>query len=454
MKQPLVSIIIRTYNEERWITSCLNAVFNQTYKNIEVVIVDNLSSDQTLKRARFHPVKIININNFLPGKAINEGIRVSKGEIIVCLSGHCIPVNNQWLDKLTKELTDPSVAGVYGRQEPLSYSSDLDKRDLITVFGLDRKIQIKDPFFHNANSAFTRKVWECYPFDEEISNIEDRIWGLKVIAAGLKIVYEPDASVYHWHGIHHELNSERAKKIVKILENIELQKPSEILDNKKSNIFAIIPIKGVSLSINKNPLLKRAIESINNSTFITHKFVVTDNQRTAKLAKESGVTNVIIRPPELSQDFISIADVLQFALHKLEPEYGIPEFIVLIEETYPFRQSNLIDKMVKRIKNEGYDTLLAVKHETRGMFLEEENCIKLVAEGFIPSQFKKSRGMIGLLGLGCIIKPSLIKSGELLGKNIGLFEVSDPFSSITIRDSSELSIADNLLRLWEKHNFN
>jgi rhamnosyltransferase len=452
MNQPLVSLIIRTYNEERWITSCLNAVFNQTYKNIEVVIVDNLSTDQTLNRAKNFPVNTINIVNFLPGKAINEGIRISKGEIIVCISGHCVPVNNQWLEKLIKDLTDPSVAGVYGRQEPLSYSSDLDKRDLITIFGLDKKIQIRDPFFHNANSAFTRKVWEAYPFDEDATNIEDRIWGQEVIAAGLKIVYEPDASVFHWHGINHDLNLERAQKIVRILENINQQKPSEISYNKKSNIFAIIPVRGDSLSVNNNPLIKRAIQSINNSTFITHKFVVTDNQKTAELARENGVTKVILRPPELSEDFISIADVLQFALHKLEPEYGTPDFIVLLEETYPFRQSSLIDKMVARMKNEGYDTLLAVKHESRGIFLEEENCLKLVADGFIPSQFKKSRGMIGLMGLACIIKPSLIRSGELLGKNIGLFEVTDPFSSITIRNSSELSIADNLFKLWEKNN--
>lgn len=450
MNQPLVSLIIRTYNEERWITSCLNAVFNQTYKNIEVVIVDNLSTDQTLNRAKNFPVNIINIVNFLPGKAINEGIRVSKGEIIVCISGHCVPVNNQWLEKLIKELSDPSVAGVYGRQEPLSYSSDLDKRDLITVFGLDKKIQIRDPFFHNANSAFTRKVWEAYPFDEEATNIEDRIWGQKVIAARFKIVYEPDASVYHWHGIHHDLNPERAQKIVRILENIEQQKPSEISDNKKSNIFAIIPVKGVSLSINNKPLIKRTIQSINNSTSITHKFVVTDNQVTAELAKENGVTNVILRPLELSENFISIPDILQFALHKLEPEYGTPDFVVLLEETYPFRQSGLIDKMVARMKNEGYDTLIAVKHETRGMFLEEENCLRLFADGFMPSHFKKSRGMIGLLGLACIIKPSLIRSGELLGKNIGLFEVFDPFSPISIRSSSELSFAESLLKLWEK----
>ena len=45
-KNPLVSIIIRTKNEERWITLCLNAVFSQSYKNFEVIIIDNNSTDQ------------------------------------------------------------------------------------------------------------------------------------------------------------------------------------------------------------------------------------------------------------------------------------------------------------------------------------------------------------------------------------------------------------------------
>ena len=134
----LVSIIIRTKNEERWIFSCLNALYTQSYKNFEVVVVDNQSSDSTLNRIKDFPVKLIKIKKFIPGKAINQGIRASKGKIIVCLSGHCIPKDKSWLSNLIKNLKDKSVAGVYGRQEPLSYSSDLDKRDLINLFGLCR----------------------------------------------------------------------------------------------------------------------------------------------------------------------------------------------------------------------------------------------------------------------------------------------------------------------------
>ena len=79
------------------------------------------------------------------------------GDYFVCLSSHCIPVNSLWLETLVKAMDDGSqYAGVYGRQEPMSFTSPADKRDLLLVFGLDRRIQSKDSFFHNANSIIRR----------------------------------------------------------------------------------------------------------------------------------------------------------------------------------------------------------------------------------------------------------------------------------------------------------
>ena len=180
MKNQLVSIIIRTKNEERWIASCLNAIYEQDYKNFEIIIVDNESKDNTLKIiSNYKVAKILKIKNFLPGKALNLGIKKSKGSIVVCLSGHCIPKNNKWLNNLISPLKNKNVAGVYGKQEPLSFSSPLDKRDLLITFGLDKKVQ-KRGFFHNANSAI-KKIWEKYKFDEKVKNIEDRLWGNIVI---------------------------------------------------------------------------------------------------------------------------------------------------------------------------------------------------------------------------------------------------------------------------------
>ena len=100
---------------------------------------------------------------------------------------------------------------MYGRQEPLSFTSDADKRDLDIVFGSDKIVQTKGSFFHNANSAIRKSIWKKINFDNKISNIEDRIWAEKIIKKGFKIIYEPDSSVYHYHGIHQDGNSHRLK---------------------------------------------------------------------------------------------------------------------------------------------------------------------------------------------------------------------------------------------------
>ena len=62
--------------------------------------------------------------------------------------------------KLVQNFKDEKVAGVYGRQLPLAYSSDFDKRDLYTFFGLENEFQKKSTFFHNANSAIRKKIWK------------------------------------------------------------------------------------------------------------------------------------------------------------------------------------------------------------------------------------------------------------------------------------------------------
>src|SRR3989338_8187347 len=98
----------------------------------------------------------------------------------------------------------------------MHFTSDSDKRDLALIFGLDRKVQEKDSFFHNANSMIRKKMWLQVPFDETVSNIEDRVWANEILKKGFKIVYDPEASVYHYHGIHQNGDEERCKNVVRI----------------------------------------------------------------------------------------------------------------------------------------------------------------------------------------------------------------------------------------------
>ena len=62
---PLVSIIIRTKNEERWIDHCLSSIAKQSIKDYEIILVDNNSDDNSVKIAEKYTDKIINIAQFL-----------------------------------------------------------------------------------------------------------------------------------------------------------------------------------------------------------------------------------------------------------------------------------------------------------------------------------------------------------------------------------------------------
>ena len=99
------SIIIRTKNEEKWISICLNAIFKQDYKNFEVIIVDNCSTDKTVEKAKEWNVKVVTLKEFKPGNAINYGIENSSGDYLICLSAHCIPKEKDWL-KISTEVYD------------------------------------------------------------------------------------------------------------------------------------------------------------------------------------------------------------------------------------------------------------------------------------------------------------------------------------------------------------
>ena len=211
------------------------------------------STDATLKKAKLFPIKkIITIKNYLPGKALNKGIKFAEGEYIVCLSAHCIPVNDQWLENFVDTFNvDNSVVGSYGRQQPMSFSTPSDKRDLLLVFGLDQKIQQKDSFFHNANSIIRKDILDKFPFDNETTNIEDRLWGQQMIDEGYKLLYTPDSSVYHHHGIHQDGDATRLKNVVRIVENMDKMSRPGVINPKNLNIFAIIPIKGLVPNIGK-----------------------------------------------------------------------------------------------------------------------------------------------------------------------------------------------------------
>jgi 2-desacetyl-2-hydroxyethyl bacteriochlorophyllide A dehydrogenase len=199
---PNVSIIIRTYNEEKHLPALFSALTQQQNQDFEVIVVDSGSIDSSRKIARENGAKVLRINShdFTFGYSLNIGIKAAKGRYIVIVSAHTIPCSSEWITHLIEPFHDEQCVMCYGRQLGVTSSKFSEIEDFSRIFH-DRKLTLQPPkfFANNANSAIRQEFWKKYPFDEHLSGLEDIDWAKYWMDRGYQVVYQPDASLYHIH---------------------------------------------------------------------------------------------------------------------------------------------------------------------------------------------------------------------------------------------------------------
>ena len=414
-----ISIIIRSFEEEKWIGECLRGLHNQTVQDFEVVLVDNCSTDKTVAKARnLRPnITILEIEDYLPGLALNTGIRASQGKFLVCLSAHCIPTEESWLESLRRNFDEhDNIAGVYGRQLPVESSDPIDTRDLLRMFGPEKRVQTHHTFFHNANSMIRREVWEEFPFNEEVTNIEDQIWANAVLEAGYKIVYEPAAAVYHFHGINQANDTTRMRNVVETMKKYEIlagNDPAADFDTNpfdpvEADIVSFIPIRQeADGSVNTNEtLIRDTLDAATESAYINDTYVATDSEYIVDRVDDWDATGTIMRPEELAADDIEVIDVYQYALEHLEKGDRYPDIVVTLDITHPFRPPGFLDDIVGYLIRNGHDTVVPVYPELRPSWIEQNDALTRVNESGLRSN--RLPVHIGLFSLGTVMYPPIL----------------------------------------------
>jgi rhamnosyltransferase len=233
-----ISCIIRTYNEADWIGKLIASLRAQQNVNtpLEIVVVDSGSTDGTTLIVKNLGVKLIEISKseFNYSKALNLGIENSTGNLMVILSAHAIPRQNDWLKKIISHFEDENVAGVYCRQIPWPDADLFEVLRLEKTFGektrsFSRETSNISMTFSNAASCIRRSFWEKHPFIMPAA--EDYEWMQWAIENGYIIVYEAEAQVYHSH-------NETCRKLAQRL--IQLEKASDISLSRRRNFFLTI----------------------------------------------------------------------------------------------------------------------------------------------------------------------------------------------------------------------
>lgn len=197
------SIVIRTLNEARHLEDLLRTIARQQTNGIEVetVLIDSGSTDGTVEIARDHGARVTTItkSEFSFGRSLNRGCAFSTGDILVLISGHCVPVDEHWLQNLCQPLIDGVASYSYGRQIGDDDSNYSERRIFAKYYPADSQVPQTGFFCNNANSALLRSTWAEHPFDEELTGLEDMELAKRLVTVGHGVAYVAEAPVFHHH---------------------------------------------------------------------------------------------------------------------------------------------------------------------------------------------------------------------------------------------------------------
>lgn len=205
------SIVIRAFNEERYLRYLLSGLAKQTLKEIEIILVDSGSTDQTVALAQQAGAKVLHIppGQFSFGRSLNMGIGAASSEYIVIASAHVFPVFPDWLESLLGPFADPNIAITYGKQRGtgpefasagIPDTTKFSEREIFNRwFPEAANLHQDHPFCNNANAAIRRSLWQQQPYDEDLTGLEDLAWAKWATGLGYMVAYVPAAQVIHIH---------------------------------------------------------------------------------------------------------------------------------------------------------------------------------------------------------------------------------------------------------------
>ena len=207
MSEPKVSVIIPVRNEADKIEKCLEAVFSQSLKPHEVIVVDGHSTDGTIERVEKFPVKLRYEDYHTRGGACQVGVEHAEGEYIAFTDADCIP-DRDWVANLVKEF-DISIIGVGGAIKNIGEGFWTRSINLAygTFLGSANSVQgrfFKDNRFVNSisgcNSMYHRQdILKVGGFNTSLPGAEDAELNGRLLKQG-KLLYVSDAVILHDHG--------------------------------------------------------------------------------------------------------------------------------------------------------------------------------------------------------------------------------------------------------------
>ncbi|NPA47795.1 MAG: glycosyltransferase family 2 protein [Thermococci archaeon] len=204
---PAVSVLIPAYNEENNVKSAIESVLSNGYENLEVIVIDDGSSDGTFRAASemsgMGPVRVVRIEHGGKAKALNAGLSLARGEIVVTMDADCT-LRRGAIESLVRRFHSKDVAAVGGQVRVVvdSFLSLMQDAEHLRIAMFRRARELENlSLAPGPLSAFKKKaLLDVGGFSQNL--VEDYATSMKLKEIG-RIVYAPGAVV--WTKMHSSL---------------------------------------------------------------------------------------------------------------------------------------------------------------------------------------------------------------------------------------------------------
>lgn len=113
---PLVSVVVPVYNEEKCIEFCLSSLLNQSYKDTEIIVVDDGSTDGSVNIVQKYNVKLLQQKHKGPGAARNLGVKHAQGKVLVFADAD-MRYSGKYIENLVKPIFKKEAIGTFIKEE-------------------------------------------------------------------------------------------------------------------------------------------------------------------------------------------------------------------------------------------------------------------------------------------------------------------------------------------------